>query len=213
MSMWNKAATDYSLYLIADYGIAGVELLQLVQEALAGGVSIVQLRAKELNAREFCALGKEMLALTTSCHVPLIINDRVDIAQALGAAGVHLGQDDLPADMARKILGQHCIVGVSARTRAEARLAAQQGADYVGVGAVFPTATKADATHTGLTVLAKIVGDLSIPVLAIGGIDASNAATILDHGADGLCVASAILKAASPRLAAAEIRNLVLNRR
>ncbi|MBT9154775.1 MAG: Thiamine-phosphate synthase [Firmicutes bacterium] len=213
MSMWNKAATDYSLYLIADYGIAGVELLQLVQEALAGGVSIVQLRAKALNAREFCALGKEMLALTTSCHVPLIINDRVDIAQALGAAGVHLGPDDLPADMARKILGQHCIVGVSARTRAEARLAVQQGADYVGVGAVFPTATKADATHIGLTVLAGIVGDLSIPVLAIGGIDASNAATILDHGADGLCVASAILKAASPRLAAAEIRNLVFSRR
>ncbi|MBT9134680.1 MAG: Thiamine-phosphate synthase [Firmicutes bacterium] len=154
-----------------------------------------------------------MLALTTSCHVPLIINDRVDIAQALGAAGVHLGPDDLPADMARKILGQHCIVGVSARTRAEARLAAQQGADYVGVGAVFPTATKADATLTRLTVLAEIVGDLSIPVLAIGGIDASNAATILDHGADGLCVASAILKAASPRLAAAEIRNLVFSRR
>lgn len=211
--MWDKAATDYSLYLIADYGIAGVELLKLVQEALVGGVSIVQLRAKELNAREFYALGKEMLALTTSCHVPLIINDRVDIAQALSAAGVHLGQDDLPADMAREILGQHCIVGVSARTQAEARLAVQQGADYVGVGAVFPTATKADATHTGFTVLAEIVGDLSIPVLAIGGIDASNASTILELGADGLCVASAILKAASPCLAAAEIRKLGLNRR
>ena len=211
--MWNKAATDYSLYLIADRTLAPLDLPGRVEQALRGGVTVVQLRAKELNTREFCALGKAVLALTDSFHVPLVINDRVDVALAVGAAGVHLGQEDLSADMARNILGPHTIVGVSARTREEAQLAERQGADYVGVGAMFPTATKADASCTELSVLREIAAAISIPVLAIGGINANNAVRVLEGGAHGLCVASAILTADSPRLAAKELRALIIDRR
>jgi len=211
--MWDKIAIDYSLYLIADRGLAPRDLRDRVEQALHGGVTVVQLRAKELNAREFCALGKAMLALTDAFRVPLVINDRLDIALAVGAAGVHLGQEDLSADTARKILGPQAIVGVSARTRREAQLAEGQGANYVGVGAIFPTATKADASCTELAVLREIAAAISIPVLAIGGISADNAWRVLESGAHGLCVASAILKADSPHLAARELRAVIDDRR
>ncbi len=211
--MWIKADTDYRLYLIADYGIAQDSLPERVSQALAGGVTAVQLRAKELSTRKFYTLGEKLLVITRDHRVPLIINDRLDVALALGAAGVHLGQDDMPPDKARAVMGARFIIGVSARTYAEALSAEQQGADYIGVGAVFPTATKDDASFTPLTTVADIARQLSIPVLAIGGINAGNANAVLDHGVCGLCVAGAILNAPSPNLAAAELRALVHHRR
>lgn len=197
-----KKQLDYSVYLIADRGITAGDFLDRVEQALLGGVSLVQLRAKELSAREFFALGEQVLALTKSHAVPMIVNDRLDIALALGADGVHLGQQDLPAGRVRAIVGKDCILGVSVRTRIEAQQATEQGADYVGVGAIFPTSTKSDATLTPLTELAAIAGSTGLPVVAIGGITADNAMQVLQQGASGVCVASGILCAASPREAA-----------
>ncbi len=206
--MWSKAKADCSLYLVADRSLVAEGFLDRVEQALIGGVSVVQLRAKELSGHEFYALGEAMLALTARFAVPLLINDRLDIALALGAAGVHLGQQDLPAARARHILSGERIVGVSARTLAEAQAAAAQGADYIGAGAVFPTTTKSDAEYIPLSILSDMARRVSIPVLAIGGITAANAALVRESGASGLCVASGIMCAASPRQAAAELRKI-----
>lgn len=206
--MWNKERLDYSLYLIADHGITAGDFFDRVEQALLGGVSVVQLRAKELSARALFALGERVIALTNAHSAPLIINDRLDITLALGAAGVHLGQTDLPAGRARDVMGKDYIIGVSVGTRAEAQVAAEQGADYVGVGAIFPTATKTDAKLTPLAELADIARSIRLPVVAIGGITAGNAGEVLGCGVSGLCVAAGIMCVESPRVAAAELRRI-----
>ena len=189
-----KAQPDYSIYLVTDDGcLQGRSLLDCVREALEGGVTLVQYRAKTASSAEMYAEALQLKALCDSFNVPLIINDRLDIAMAVGAAGVHLGQDDLPCAAARKILGEDYIIGVSAHNPAEARAALQSGADYLGCGAVFGTATKADVKKLGTDGLAAICKAKGLPVVGIGGVTADNYREVRAAGADGAAIVSGIL--------------------
>lgn len=189
-----KAQPDYSIYLVTDDGcLQGRALIDCVREALEGGVTLVQYRAKTASSAEMYAEALQLKALCDSFKVPLIINDRLDIAMAVGAAGVHLGQDDLPCAAARKLLGEDYIIGVSAHNPAEAKAALQSGADYLGCGAVFGTATKADVKKLGTEGLAAICKDKGLPVVGIGGVTADNYREVRAAGADGAAIVSGIL--------------------
>lgn len=189
-----KAQPDYSIYLVTDDGcLQGRALLDCVREALEGGVTLVQYRAKTASSAEMYAEALQLKALCDSFNVPLIINDRLDIAMAVGAAGVHLGQDDLPCAAARKILGEDYLIGVSAHNPAEAKAALQSGADYLGCGAVFGTATKADVKKLGTEGLAAICKAKGLPVVGIGGVTADNYREVRAAGADGAAIVSGIL--------------------
>ena len=189
-----KAQPDYSIYLVTDDGcLQGRALLDCVREALEGGVTLVQYRAKTASSAEMYAEALQLKALCDSFNVPLIINDRLDIAMAVGAAGVHLGQDDLPCAAARKILGEDYIIGVSAHNPAEAKVALQSGADYLGCGAVFGTATKADVKKLGTEGLTAICREKGLPVVGIGGVTADNYREVRAAGADGAAIVSGIL--------------------
>lgn len=189
-----KAQPDYSIYLVTDDGcLQGRALLDCVREALEGGVTLVQYRAKTASSAEMNAEALQLKALCDSFNVPLIINDRLDIAMAVGAAGVHLGQDDLPCAAARKLLGEDYIIGVSAHNPAEAKAALQSGADYLGCGAVFGTATKADVKKLGTEGLAAICKAKGLPVVGIGGVTADNYREVRAAGADGAAIVSGIL--------------------
>ena len=189
-----KAQPDYSIYLVTDDGcLQGRALLDCVREALDGGVTLVQYRAKTASSAEMYAEALQLKALCDSFNVPLIINDRLDIAMAVGAAGVHLGQDDLPCAAARKILGEDYIIGVSAHNLAEAKAALQSGADSLGCGAVFGTATKADVQKLGTDGLAAICKAKGLPVVGIGGVTADNYREVRAAGADGAAIVSGIL--------------------
>jgi len=209
-------AVDYSLYLVADAdffkktavpGAAGRDLLDLIEAAVRGGVTVVQLRAKNLPFPAFLELGLGAAGRLAGTGVPLLVNDRLDIALACGATGVHLGRDDMPLATARRILGGDKIIGLSVNTLEEAQRAEREGADYVGAGPAYPTATK----ETGLAVLGseglgRIKRAVGIPVVAIGGVSASNAAAVARSGVDGIAVISAILGAPDARLAAEELK-------
>lgn len=189
-----KAQPDYSIYLVTDDGcLQGRPLLDCVREALEGGVTLVQYRAKTASSAEMYNEALQLKALCDSFKVPLIINDRLDIAMAVGAAGVHLGQDDLPCAVARKILGEDYLIGVSAHNPAEAKAALQSGADYLGCGAVFSTATKADVKKLGTDGLASICREKGLPVVGIGGVTADNYREVRAAGADGAAIVSGIL--------------------
>lgn len=189
-----KAQPDYSIYLVTDDGcLQGRALIDCVREALKGGVTLVQYRAKTASSAEMYAEALQLKALCDSFNVPLIINDRLDIAMAVGAAGVHLGQDDLPCAAARKILGEDYLIGVSAHNLAEAKAALQSGADYLGCGAVFGTATKADVKKLGTDGLAAICKAKGLPVVGIGGVTADNYREVRAAGADGAAIVSGIL--------------------
>ena len=189
-----KAQPDYSIYLVTDDGcLQGRALLDCVREALESGVTLVQYRAKTASSAEMYAEALQLKALCDSFNVPLIINDRLDIAMAVGAAGVHLGQDDLPCAVARKLLGEDYIIGVSAHNPAEAKAALQSGADYLGCGAVFGTATKADVKKLGTEGLAAICREKGLPVVGIGGVTADNYREVRAAGADGAAIVSGIL--------------------
>lgn len=189
-----KAQPDYSIYLVTDDGcLQGRELLDCVREALEGGVTLVQYRAKTASSAEMYAEALQLKALCDSFNVPLIINDRLDIAMAVGAAGVHLGQDDLPCAAARKILGEDYIIGVSAHNPAEAKAALQSGADYLGCGAVFGTATKADVKKLSTEGLTAICREKGLPVVGIGGVTVDNYREVRAAGADGAAIVSGIL--------------------
>lgn len=189
-----KAQPDYSIYLVTDDGcLQGRALLDCVREALEGGVTLVQYRAKTASSAEMYNEALQLKALCDSFKVPLIINDRLDIAMAVGAAGVHLGQDDLPCAAARKILGEDYIIGVSAHNPAEAKAALQSGADYLGCGAVFGTATKADVKKLGTEGLTAICREKGLPVVGIGGVNADNYREVRAAGADGAAIVSGIL--------------------
>lgn len=189
-----KAQPDYSIYLVTDDGcLQGRALIDCVREALEGGVTLVQYRAKTASSAEMYAEALQLKALCDSFNVPLIINDRLDIAMAVGAAGVHLGQDDLPCAAARKILGEDYLIGVSAHNPAEAKAALQSGADYLGCGAVFGTATKADVQKLGTEGLAAICKAKGLPVVGIGGVTADNYREVRAAGADGAAIVSGIL--------------------
>lgn len=189
-----KAQPDYSIYLVTDDGcLQGRALIDCVREALEGGVTLVQYRAKTASSAEMYAEALQLKALCDSFNVPLIINDRLDIAMAVGAAGVHLGQDDLPCAAARKLLGEDYIIGVSAHNPAEAKTALQSGADYLGCGAVFGTATKADVKKLGTDGLAAICREKGLPIVGIGGVTADNYREVRAAGADGAAIVSGIL--------------------
>lgn len=189
-----KAQPDYSIYLVTDDGcLQGRALIDCVREALEGGVTLVQYRAKTASSAEMYAEALQLKALCDSFNVPLIINDRLDIAMAVGAAGVHLGQDDLPCAAARKILGEDYIIGVSAHNPAEAKVALQSGADYLGCGAVFGTATKTDVKKLGTDGLVAICREKGLPVVGIGGVTADNYREVRAAGADGAAIVSGIL--------------------
>lgn len=189
-----KAQPDYSIYLVTDDGcLQGRALMDCVRKALDGGVTLVQYRAKTASSAEMYAEALQLKALCDSFNVPLIINDRLDIAMAVGAAGVHLGQDDLPCAAARKLLGEDYLIGVSAHNPAEAKAALQSGADYLGCGAVFGTATKADVKKLGTDGLAAICREKGLPVVGIGGVTADNYREVRAAGADGAAIVSGIL--------------------
>lgn len=189
-----KAQPDYSIYLVTDDGcLQGRALIDCVREALEGGVTLVQYRAKTASSAEMYNEALQLKALCDSFKVPLIINDRLDIAMAVGAAGVHLGQDDLPCAAARRILGEEYLIGVSAHNPAEAAEALQSGADYLGCGAVFGTATKADVKKLGTDGLAAICKAKGLPVVGIGGVTADNYREVRAAGADGAAIVSGIL--------------------
>lgn len=189
-----KAQPDYSIYLVTDDGcLQGRALIDCVREALEGGVTLLQYRAKTASSAEMYAEALQLKALCDSFNVPLIINDRLDIAMEVGAAGVHLGQDDLPCAAARKLLGEDYIIGVSAHNPAEAKAALQSGADYLGCGAVFGTATKADVKKLGTDGLAAICKAKGLPVVGIGGVTADNYREVRAAGADGAAIVSGIL--------------------
>jgi thiamine-phosphate pyrophosphorylase len=206
----NKAQVDYSLYLVTDRELLGDrEFQQCIKAALAGGVSIVQLREKSVSTREFLELALQTKQVVAEYKVPLIINDRLDIALAVDADGLHVGQDDLPLEVAKRLLAPDKIIGVSVSTVEEALLAEQQGADYLGVGAMFPTSTKGDAKQVSLEQLRLIKQAVRIPVVAIGGINVSNVGQVMDYGIDGISVVSAILGQADIQGAAAELSCLI----
>lgn len=189
-----KPAIDYSIYLVTDEAcLHGRPLLGCVEEALAAGVTLVQYRAKAADGGVLYAEACKLKELCDKYNVPLIINDRLDIALAVGAAGVHLGQDDLPCAVARRLLGEDFIIGVSAHNPAEAVLAVSEGADYLGCGAVFGTATKHDVAKLGLENLRAIRKAVAVPMVGIGGITADNYAEVLATGANGAAIVSGIL--------------------
>ena len=189
-----KPVIDYSIYLVTDEAcLHGRPLLECVEEALAAGVTLVQYRAKAADGGVLYAEACKLKQLCDKYNVPLIINDRLDIALAVGAAGVHLGQDDLPCAVARRLLGEDFIIGVSAHNPAEAVQAVSEGADYLGCGAVFGTATKHDVAKLGLENLRAIRKAVAVPMVGIGGITADNYAEVLATGADGAAIVSGIL--------------------
>ena len=189
-----KPVVDYSIYLVTDEAcLHGRPLLECVEEALAAGVTLVQYRAKAEDGGVLYAEACKLKELCDKYNVPLIINDRLDIALAVGAAGVHLGQDDLPCAVARRLLGEDFIIGVSAHNPAEAVQAVSEGADYLGCGAVFGTATKHDVAKLGLENLRAIRKAVAVPMVGIGGITADNYAEVLATGADGAAIVSGIL--------------------
>jgi thiamine-phosphate pyrophosphorylase len=196
------------LHLVTDRSLSQARsLVEVVAEAVAGGVTCVQLREKSCSTRQFLDEALALKALLQPLGVPLIINDRVDIALAVGAAGVHLGQSDMPISHARRLLGPDCLIGISAESMADALEAEQQGADYIGISPVFNTPTKTDtAPALGLEGIRRIRELARIPLVGIGGINLTNARQVLAAGADGVAVVSAIMAAESPRLTAEAIR-------
>lgn len=202
---------DPSLYVIADRALGRDRPLEdIVAAAIRGGATMIQLREKTLSVRGTVALARRLQEITRPAGVPLIINDRADVALAIDADGVHVGQDDLPVADARRLLGPDRIVGVSAGTIAEAVAAEADGADYVGVGSIFPTGSKSDAGEAiGPEGLAQVRAAVHIPVVAIGGITAANAAEAIQAGAAGVAVISAVVGADDVREAARRLAEVV----
>lgn len=194
------------LYFITDStNYEKEEFLRRVESALKGGVTLVQIREKERTAREYLELAKEVHVLTLKYNVPLIIDDRLDIAMASDAEGVHLGQSDLPVNIARKIFGPDKIIGATAKTVEQAKEAYAQGADYLGVGAIFPTTTHVKTTLTSTATLSDIIKAVPIPANAIGGLNKDNIDVLKGIPIAGICVVSAIMKADDPQKAAEEL--------
>ena len=206
-----KRSIDWGLYLVTDRRLAGPRPLEeLVHAALRGGVTAVQLREKECSTREFVELARRVKDILAPAGVPLIINDRVDVALAAGADGVHLGQSDMEYRDARALLGPDAIVGLSVETTAQADEAEALDADYLGVGPIFPTPTKTDtAAAWGIEGLAALREASRHILVAIGGMNVTNAAEVMKTGADGIAVGSAICGAHDPEEAARQLRRVV----
>ncbi|GAB4089587.1 thiamine phosphate synthase [Hydrogenophaga soli] len=212
MTAWTPPALRRALrvYLVTDHGLTlGRPLEQVVHAAVRGGATCVQLREKHLPTRDFVARARALKALLGPLGVPLVINDRVDVALACNADGVHLGQSDMDVEDARRLLPPQVFIGWSVETPADVARAARLPVDCLGVSPVFATPTKTD-THTpwGLDGLRQVRTATALPLVAIGGIHAGNATAVLRHGADGLAVVSALCSAPDPQAAAAELAAL-----
>ena len=202
---------DYSLYLVTDRGLArGRSTLEIVRAAVHGGATVVQLREKDCSTRDFIEQALTIKEFVKDRGVPLIINDRVDVAQAVKADGVHLGQTDMPLGMAKKILGDSMIIGISAESQQDAVEAEKGGADYLGVSPIYATPTKSDtALPLGLEGLREIRKAVRLPLVGIGGLNRDNAAEVIRSGADGVAVVSAIVAADDPQTAADAIKQTI----
>ena len=203
---------DYSLYLVTDRGLSRERsTLEIVTAAVNGGATVVQLREKQCSTRDFIEQALAIKDFLKDRGVPLIINDRVDVAQAIEADGVHLGQTDMPLEVAKKILGDSMIIGISAESLPDAIAAEQGGADYLGVSPIYATPTKADtAPALGLEGLRKIRKAVRLPLVGIGGLNPDNAAEVIRNGADGVAVVSAIVAADDPQAAADALRQIII---
>lgn len=189
-----KPDIDYTLYLVTDQALMSTSTIEeCVEKAVAGGCTLVQLREKIQSSRCFYETAKKVRAITARSGVPLIINDRADIALAVNADGVHIGQDDLPVGAAREIVGPDRIVGVSVGSLSEALAAAAAGADYLGVGAMYATGTKTDADITAISELRRIRAAVSLPLVVIGGINKITVQNFYGIGIDGVAAVSAII--------------------
>ena len=198
---------DTTLYLVTDStGLSEAAFLEKVEQALQGGVTFLQLREKERSTREYIHLARKVHALARRYQVPLVVDDRVDVALAAETDGVHVGQSDMPVELARKLLGPDKIVGAIAKTVPQALEALEQGADYLGVGAIYPTTTKVVTVITSTETLGEICKAVPIPVNAIGGLNRDNLGVLKGIPIAGICVVSAIMKSADPRAAAAGLR-------
>lgn len=205
----DKSKIDYSLYLCTDRSLMTAPTLeQAVNDAIKGGCTVVQLREKHATSREFYQLALSLKRITGYYGIPLIINDRLDIAAAVNAEGVHLGQKDLPADIARAVLGEEKIIGVSANNLQAAINAELDGADYIGVGAVFQTSTKTDTKPVTIDKLKEIRSAVKIPMVAIGGIKRSNISQLNGTGINGVAVVSAVIGSKNITVAARELKAL-----
>ncbi len=202
-----KSKIDYTLYLVTDRRLMSCKTIEdSVSLGIAGGASVVQLREKDCSSREFYELALRVKKITKPAGVPLIINDRIDICMAADADGVHLGQKDLPCKEARRILGKDKIIGVSAALPEEAAQAQQDGADYLGVGAVFPTSTKTDTRPVTPDIIREIRAAVTIPFVVIGGVNPENIRTLSGLGINGAAVVSAVIAKPDITAAAREMR-------
>ncbi len=210
--MTARTVLDLGLYVVTDRDLArGRSHQEVAAAAFAGGANVVQLRDKSVQARELCAIASEIQALATQAGALLIINDRVDVALAVDADGVHVGQDDLPAAAARRLLGPDKVLGVSVENGAQARQAEADGADYVAIGPIYEArGTKTDAgPPVGPQAIAEMRRHTRLPVVAIGGIKAQHVAEAVRAGADGLAVVSAVVAAPDIEAAARELKRRI----
>lgn len=201
---------DLTLYLVTDSSYHTEEsFLKTVEQACAGGVTLVQMREKQRGGRAYLELAQKVKKIADAYGIPLIIDDRIDIALAADAAGVHVGQSDIPVEYARKLLGPDKIVGATAKTVEQARTAYAAGADYLGVGAMYPTTTKVVTVRTPPEMLTKIAEAVPIPMIAIGGLNSDNLDIIKGRPVAGIAVVSAIMKAENPKEAARQLKQRV----
>lgn len=198
---------DLQLYFITDStGYEKEKFLDQIEQAILGGVTFLQLREKEKSTRAYIELAEKVHQITKKYKIPLIIDDRVDVAMAIDAEGVHVGQSDMPVHIARKLMGPDKIIGATTKTVDQAVEAYKQGADYLGVGAIYPTTTKVKTVLTSIETLEKICSTVPIPVNAIGGLQKENIDILKGIPISGICVVSAIMKAQDGRIAAEELR-------
>lgn len=206
-----KPQIDYSIYLVTDRDLMSTETLEeAVEQSIKGGCTLVQLREKDCSSLDFYNTAINVKKITDKYNVPLLINDRLDIALAIDAAGVHVGQSDLPCSVVRKIIGQDKIIGVSAGNLENALKAQKDGADYIGVGAMYATGTKKDAKPTSMDELKKIREKVSIPIVVIGGINKERVKDFEGTNIDGLAIVSAIIAQNDICKATEELKKLFL---
>ncbi|CAM2900674.1 thiamine phosphate synthase [Hathewaya histolytica] len=209
MRNFDKSKVDYTIYLVTDRDVLnGRDLKSAVEDTILGGATLIQLREKNCSSLEFYNIALEVKEVTTKYNIPLIINDRLDIALAVNSEGVHIGQSDIPLKIAKNILGEEKLIGVSAQTLEQAVVAEREGADYLGVGAIFKTSTKKDAKQgLGLELLREIKHNIKIPIVGIGGINHSNAKLVMDTGVQGVSIVSCILGEENIRVATEDLKN------
>ncbi len=201
---------EYSLYLVTDDKLCHGDFFETIEAAIEGGVSIVQLREKQLDTRPFYERASRLEEITNAAGIPLIINDRIDIALAIDADGVHIGQSDMPLNTARKLLGNDFIIGVSVSSSEEAKLAENGGADYIAISPIWATPTKTDTPRAvGIEGCGEIVEAVDLPCIGIGGIKASNAGEVIRSGCEGVAVVSSIMSCASPKDNAIQLRKII----